>query len=211
MKLTRQFLLGVMLALAAAAVAPSAHAQKIYGEEGSAAATMSIDGKQIPAPPLKFGGVLKETVKESKVWWPPRIVPPKGAPNVLLILTDDQGFGVPGTFGGVIPTPALDRVAKAGLRYTQMNSTALCSPSRAALITGRNHHSVGFGVITELSTGYPGYNSIIGEDKVTIGRILKDNGYATSWFGKNHNTPSFQYGTSGPFDQWPSGMGFDYF
>jgi arylsulfatase A-like enzyme len=211
MKFARQFLLGVMLALAAAAVAPSAHAQKIYGEEGSAAATMSINGKELPAPPMKFGGVLKETVKESKVWWPPRIVPPKGAPNVLLILTDDQGFGVPGTFGGVIPTPALDRVAKAGLRYTQMNSTALCSPSRAALITGRNHHSVGFGVITELSTGYPGYDSIIGEDKVTIGRILKDNGYATSWFGKNHNTPSFQYGTSGPFDQWPSGMGFDYF
>src|SRR6476620_1115075 len=211
MKSTRQFLLGGMLAVAAAAVAPSAHAQKIYGQEGSADATMSINGKQIPAPPLKFGGVLKEGVKDSKVWWPPRLVPPKGAPNVLLILTDDQGYGVPGTFGGVIPTPALDRIAKAGLRYTQVCSTALCSPSRAALISGRNHHSVGFGVITELSTGYPGYDSIIGEDQATVGAILKGNGYATSWFGKNHNTPSFQYGVSGPFDQWPSGMGFDYF
>src|SRR6185369_1140441 len=158
----RQFLLCGMLAIAAATVASSAHAQKIYGQEGSADATMSINGKQIPAPPLKFGGVLKEDVKDSKVWWPPRLVPPKGAPNVLLILTDDQGYGVPGTFGGVIPTPALDRFAQAGLRYTQFHSTALCSPSRAAVVTGRNHHSVGLGVITELSTGYPGYDSIIG-------------------------------------------------
>jgi hypothetical protein len=100
-------------------------------------------------------------------------VPPKSAPNVLLIMTDDQGYGVSGTFGGVVPTPALDRVAKAGLRYTQFNSTALCSPTRAALITGRNHHSGGFGVITELSTGYPGYDSIIGSDNATIGRVLK--------------------------------------
>ena len=193
------------------AVATSVQAQQINGTPGSASATETIDGKQLPAPPLKFGGVLKEDVKDSKTWWPPRIVPPKGAPNVLLILTDDQGFGVPGTFGGVIPTPALDRVAQAGLRYTKFHSTALCSPSRAAVITGRNHHSVGFGVITELSTGYPGYDSIIGTDNATIGAILKGNGYATSWFGKNHNTPSFQYGIAGPFDQWPSGMGFDYF
>ena len=104
-------------------------------------------------------------------------MPPKGAPNVLLIMTDDQGYGVSGTFGGVVPTPALDRVAKAGLRYTQFHSTSLCSPTRAALITGRNHHSGGFGVITELSTGFPGYDSIIGQDNATIGRVLKDNGY----------------------------------
>jgi arylsulfatase len=155
--------------------------------------------------------VIKETLQGSKTWWPPRLVPPKGAPNVLLIMTDDQGYGVPGTFGGVIPTPALDRIAKAGLRYTEFNSTALCSPTRAALITGRNHHSTGFGVVTELSTGFPGYDSIIGPENATIGRILKDNGYATSWFGKDHNTPDFQYSEAGPFDQWPSGMGFDYF
>ncbi len=138
-------------------------------------------------------------------------MPPKGAPNVLLIMTDDQGYGVSGTFGGVIPTPALDRIAKAGLRYTQFHSTALCSPTRAALITGRNHHSVGFGVIGELSTGFPGYDSIIGPENATIGTILRDNGYATSWFGKNHNTPGFQYSVAGPFDQWPIGMGFEYF
>jgi arylsulfatase len=159
-------------------------AQQITGTPGSPSATTTIDGKQLPPLPPKFGGVIKETVEGSKSWWPPRVVPPKGAPNVLLIMTDDQGYGVPGTFGGIIPTPALDRVAKAGLRYTQFCSTALCSPTRAALITGRNHHSSGFGVITELSTGFPGYDSIITPDKATIGTILKGNGYATSWFGK---------------------------
>ena len=156
-------------------VAPAA-AQQVTGVPGSPSATTTITGKQLPAPEPKFGGVIKENAADSKTWWPPRIVPPKGAPNVLLIMTDDQGYGVSGTFGGVIPTPALDRVAKAGLRYTQFNSTALCSPTRAALITGRNHHSGGFGVITELSTGFPGYDSIIGADNATIGRVLKDNG-----------------------------------
>jgi arylsulfatase len=105
----------------------------------------------------------------------------------------------------------MDRIAQMGLRYTQFHSTALCSPTRAALITGRNHHSVGFGVISEQATGYPGYDSIIGIDNATIGEILKQNGYATSWFGKNHNTPDYQYSTAGPFNQWPTGMGFDYF
>lgn len=138
-------------------------------------------------------------------------MPPKKAPNILLIMTDDSGFGVPGTFGGVIPTPAMDRVAKSGLRYNNIHSTALCSPTRAALITGRNHHSAGFGVVSEQSTGFPGYNSIIAKDKATIGRILKENGFSTSWFGKNHNTPAFQASAIGPFDQWPIGMGFDYF
>ena len=138
-------------------------------------------------------------------------MPPKGAPNVLLIMTDDQGFGAPSTFGGVIPTPAMDRIAKAGLRYTNFHSTSLCSPTRAALITGRNHHSVGFGVVGEIATGFPGYDSIIPIEKGTIGTILKDNGYATSWFGKDHNTPSYQSSQAGPFDQWPNGMGFDYF
>lgn len=178
---------------------------------GSPAATTTIDGKQLPAPDPAFGGVIKNIASESKPWWAPRIVPPAGAPNVLLIMTDDSGYGVPSTFGGVIPTPALDRVAKNGLRYTQMHSTALCSPTRAAIITGRNHHSAGFGVISEQSTGFPGYNSIIAKDKATIGRILRDNGFATSWFGKNHNTPAFEASEIGPFDQWPVGMGFEYF
>ena len=187
-------------------------AQEITGTPGSPSATTTINGAQIPTGQPPFGGVIKESARQSTPWWAPRIVPPEGAPNVLLIMTDDQGYGVPGTFGGVIPTPALDRIAKAGLRYTQFHSTALCSPTRAALITGRNHHSVGSGVIGELSTGFPGYNSVIGPENATIGRILEDNGYATSWFGKNHNTPGFQYSSAaGPFEQWPSGMGFQYF
>src|SRR5215468_9924089 len=180
------------------------------GTVGSPSATTTIPGNQLPAPDPAFGGVIEETAKDSKPYWPPSVVAPKGAPNVLLIMTDDQGYGVSSTFGGVIPTPAMDRIAKAGLRYTQFHSTALCSPSRAALISGRNHHSMGFGVISEMATGYPGYDSVITRDKATVGRILSDNGYATSWFGKNHNTPSYLYSLAGPFDQWPSGMGFEY-
>jgi arylsulfatase A-like enzyme len=186
-------------------------AQQITGVPGSPNATVTLDGKQLPPPPMPFGGVIKESAKDSTPWWPSRVVPPKGAPNILLIMTDDQGYGVSGTFGGVIPTPAMDRIANAGLRYTEFHSTALCSPTRAAIITGRNHHSVGYGVIGELSTGYPGYDSLIGPDNATIGTILRDNGYATSWFGKDHNIPSFQYSAAGPFDQWPVGLGFQYF
>src|SRR6516165_1991524 len=189
----------------------SSFAQQINGTPGSPDATVTIPGNQLPAPDPKFGGVINETAKDSTPYWPARVVPPKGAPNILLIMTDDQGYGVCSTFGGVIPTPAMDRIAKAGLRYTQFHSTALCSPTRAAIITGRNHHSVGYGVIGEMSTGYPGYDSVIGQDSATIGEILKENGYATSWFGKNHNTPSFLYSAAGPFDQWPIGMGFQYF
>jgi len=189
----------------------SVQAQQVSGALGSPGATTTIDGKQLPPPDPNFGGVIKEKATESKAWWAPRVVPPKGAPNVLLIMTDDQGFGAPSTFGGVIPTPAMDRIAKAGLRYTNFHSTSLCSPTRAALITGRNHHSVGYGVVGEIATGYPGYDSIIPIEKGTIGTILKANGYATSWFGKDHNTPSYQSSQAGPFEQWPNGMGFDYF
>jgi arylsulfatase len=206
-------LTGIAVAVAACFTLQPAtsEAQQINGVPGSPSATMSIDGRQLPPPPPAFGGVIKQDATDSKPWWTPRVVPPKGAPNVLLIMTDDQGYGVTSTFGGVIPTPNMDKLAKAGLRYTQFHSTALCSPTRAAIITGRNHHSVGFGIIGEMATGYPGYDSIITPDSATVGRILGDHGYATSWFGKNHNTPSFQYSAAGPFDQWPSGMGFQYF
>lgn len=186
-------------------------AQQVTGILGSASATTTLDGKQMPPPDPKFGGVIKEKASESKAWWAPRVVPPKGAPNVLLIMTDDSGFGAPGTFGGVVPTPALDRIARNGLRYTNFHSTSLCSPTRAALITGRNHHVAGFGVVGEIATGFPGYNSVIRKENGTVGTILRDNGYATSWFGKNHNTPFYQSTQAGPFDQWPNGMGFDYF
>ena len=185
--------------------------QQVNGIPGSPGATTTIGGEQLPPPPQRFGGKIERNAAESTPYWPERVVPPKGAPNILLIMTDDTGFGVTSTFGGVVPTPALDRIAANGLRYTNFNSTALCSPTRAALITGRNHHSMGFGVVSEQSTGYPGYNSIMTRDKANIGRILKDNGYRTAWFGKDHNTPEFQASQAGPFDQWPTGMGFDYF
>ena len=193
------------------AAASSALAQQVTGKLGSPEATTRITGKQLPPPDPKFGGVIREKASESTPWWAPRVVPPKSAPNVLLIMTDDQGFGAPGTFGGVIPTPTMDRIARAGLRYTNFHSTSLCSPTRAAIITGRNHHSVGFGVVGEIATGYPGYDSIIPIEKGTIGTILKENGYATAWFGKDHNTPFYQSSQAGPFNQWPNGMGFDYF
>lgn len=178
---------------------------------GSPEATTIIDGRYLPSPPQPFIGSIELNAAQSKPAWPARIVPPKDAPNIVLIMTDDTGFGAASTFGGVIPTPALDQIANEGLRYTNFHSTSLCSPSRAALITGRNHHSVGFGVISEAATGFPGYNSVIGKESATIGRILLDNGFRTSWFGKNHNTPSWEASQVGPFDQWPSGMGFEYF
>jgi len=211
MRLTKYGILSGLIVSALAAATSPVSAQQVTGTPGSPSATTTIDGKQLPAPDPRFGGEIKDEALKSKAWWAPRIVPPKEAPNVLLIITDDAGFGVPGTFGGVIPTPAMDRVAKMGLRYNNIHSTALCSPTRAALITGRNHHSAGFGVISEQSTGFPGYNSIIAKDKATIGRILLDHGYATSWFGKDHNVPSFAASQVGPFDQWPIGMGFEYF
>ena len=151
MKVSRIMLAGATLV---ALGCVSALAQQVTGVLGSPEATTTITGKQLP-PPAEFGGVINEKASESTPWWPPRVVPPKGAPNVLLIMTDDVGFGAPGTFGGVIPTPAMDRIAREGLRYTNFHSTALCSPSRAAIITGRNHHSVGNGVVGEIATGFP--------------------------------------------------------
>ncbi len=160
-----QRLVHIVTLFTAVLLAASAEAQQTTGKPCSPSATTTVDGKYLPSPSPEFGGVINLSAKDSKSCWPPTVVSPKGAPNVLLIMTDDQGYGVTSTFGGVIPTPAMDRLAKAGLRYTQFHSTALCSPTRAALITGRNHHSVGFGVITEQSTGYPGYDSVIAKEQ----------------------------------------------
>lgn len=136
---------------------------------------------------------------------------PKGAPNVLLVLTDDVGFGASSTFGGPIPTPNFDMLARNGLKYTQFHTTAMCSPTRASLLTGRNHHAVGSGSISNVSVDEPGYTSVIPDSAATLGQVLKNNGYDTAWFGKNHNTPDWELGPMGPFTHWPSGMGFDYF
>ncbi|HKE43821.1 MAG TPA: arylsulfatase [Steroidobacteraceae bacterium] len=166
----------------------------------------------LPFPDFHYKGNIGRTIKDSDPpQFPQPVRPPKGAPNIVLILIDDAGYGQFGTFGGQVPTPALDRVAKDGLRYTRFHTTALCSPTRAALLTGRNHHSTGNGVITEAATGYDGYTGIIGKNVGTIAEVLRQYGYATAWFGKNHNTPDWETSQVGPFDRWPSGLGFDYF
>ncbi len=165
----------------------------------------------LPRPAQPFAGKIGRTVAESTKDFPKEVTAPKGAPNILLILTDDVGFGASSTFGGPIPTPTMDRLAKAGLRYTQFHTTALCSPTRAALLTGRNHHSVATGVIMELGTGFPGYNSLQPKSAGTFAEILKQNGYNTAWYGKNHNVPDWQTSQAGPFDLWPTGLGFEYF
>ena len=166
----------------------------------------------LPAPATPFEGTLGRTVATSSPpHYPLAPTAPKGAPNVLLIMTDDVGFGASSTFGGPVPTPTFDALASHGLRYNEFHTTALCSPTRAALLTGRNHHSVGAGVIEELATGYPGYNSVIPKSAATIGEVLRQNGYSTSWFGKNHNTPDWENTPIGPYDHWPNGLGFEYF
>jgi arylsulfatase A-like enzyme len=167
----------------------SLQAQQAAPAPGAPGATGTVDGRYLPGAPPSFRGDIQPNAYQSKPYWPELLTPPKGAPNVLLIMTDDVGFSAPSTFGGVIPTPSLDRIARMGLRYTRFHTTALCSPTRAALLTGRNHHSVGTGVVVDQATGYPGYNSVIPRDAVAIGEILRQNGYATAWFGKDHNVP----------------------
>lgn len=175
------------------------------------APTTSGGSVVLPRPQQTFKGKIGRTAKDSTPDFPKAITAPKGAPNVLLIMTDDVGFGAASTFGGPIPTPNFDNLAKAGLRYNNMHTTALCSPTRAALITGRNHHTCASGVITEMGTGFPGYNTLMPKSCGTVAETLKQNGYNTSWFGKNHNVPDWQSSQAGPFDLWPTGLGFEYF
>jgi len=169
------------------------------------------DRTNLPVTPPPFGGKIDRITKDSVKDFPKSVEAPKDAPNILLILTDDVGFGAASTFGGPIPTPTMDRLAKNGLRYNQFHTTALCSPTRAALLTGRNHHSAATGVIMEAGTGFPGYNTLAPKSAGTFAEILKQNGYNTSWYGKNHNVPDWQSSAAGPFDLWPTGLGFEYF
>jgi arylsulfatase A-like enzyme len=174
-------------------------------------ASDAIDRTNLPLPESKFEGAIGKSYADSKPDWPKVPTPPAGAPNVVIILLDDVGFGQVGTFGGPVPTPALDKLAASGLRYNRFHTTAICGPSRAALITGRNHHNCGVGFLAEWATGFPSYNNMIPKSCATVGAVLKGNGYSTSWFGKNHNTPDWESSVAGPFDRWPTGMGFDYF
>ena len=143
--------------------------------------------------------------------WPQRPSPPKTAPNIILILLDDVGFGATSTFGGPVPTPELEKLAAGGLRYNRFHVNAMCSPTRGALLSGRNSHEVGFGVITEAAAGYPGYNSVWPRSAASVAEVLKMNGYSTAAFGKWHNTPVWEVNPAGPFDRWPTGLGFEYF
>ena len=171
------------------------------------------DRSKLPIPRQPFRGVANRTLEGSKPDWESigHVDAPDGAPNVLLVLIDDAGYGNAGTFGGPIDTPNFSRMAQQGLRYNRFHVTPLCSPTRAALLTGRNSHAVGFGSVGEFSTGFPGYTAFVPDDCVPFPRILRDNGYSTSAFGKWHLTPDGQQGPAGPFDRWPVGWGFDYF
>ncbi|HEY4075461.1 MAG TPA: arylsulfatase [Rhizomicrobium sp.] len=165
----------------------------------------------LPLPDPRFNGRIASTYADSEadILCLPKA--PMGAPNVLLILLDDVGFGQTSTFGGPAQTPTLQRLADEGLRYTRFHTTALCSPTRAAFLSGRNHHSVHTGCITELATGFPGYDGSWPREAASVAEILKANQYSTAAFGKWHNTPDHELGASGPFDRWPVGKGFDYF
>ena len=165
----------------------------------------------LPPPPPDFKGKIELRAKESVPDFPKPLTARPGSPNVLLILIDDEGFAAPSTFGGPIPTPHLDKLAQNGVKYNHFHTTALSSPTRAALITGRNHHSVHTGSIMEMATGYPGYDSLMSRTTATIGEILKDSGFSTAWFGKNHNVPDWQTSPVGPFDLWPTSLGFEHF
>jgi arylsulfatase len=200
-EISRRRLLGSSSVIAASAVAATALPRTAASE------TPSV----LPPPEPPFQGKIGRTVKDSTPDFPKGIEAPAGAPNVLLILTDDVGFGATSTFGGPIQTPNFQRVADSGLRYNMYHTTALCSPTRAALITGRNHHSVASGDITEFATGYPGYNSLVPKSAGSVGAVLRENGYNTSWFGKMHNVPDWMSSQAGPFDLWPNGLGFEYF
>lgn len=166
----------------------------------------------LPRPDFHFTGQVGRTFKDSDpAQFPQPVQPPKGAPNIVLILLDDVGFGQFSTFGGGVPSPTMDRLAKEGIRYNHFHTTALCSPTRAALITGRNHHSTSFAGITECATGFDGYCCVLPRNCGTVAEVLRQNGYMTAWIGKNHNTPTWETSPVGPFDRWANGLGFDYF
>ncbi len=202
----------LLIALSAGLAGSCALAQSPEGDANAVILAPPRASTTLPFEDFRFRGKVGRTILDSdKPEFPQPARPPKGAPNIVFILIDDAGYGQFGTFGGQVATPALDRVAADGLRYTRFHTTALCSPTRAALLTGRNHHVAGTGVITEAATGYDGYTGIIPKRTGTIAEVLRQHGYATAWFGKNHNTPDWETSQLGPFDRWPSGLGFDYF
>ena len=170
-----------------------------------------VDRTVLPIAPTPFQGTIGLRASESTPSFPTGVTAPEGAPNVVLILLDDVGFGATSTYGGPIDTPTLQRLSDRGVRYDRFHTTAVCSPTRAALLTGRNHHTAHTGAVMEMATGYPGYDSVLGHDMVTVAQTLKLNGYNTAWFGKDHNVPDWESSQAGPFDRWPTSQGFEKF
>jgi arylsulfatase A-like enzyme len=216
----RSILLGSTSLAAASALGSGASTAVAQARLGPAPAAQSQDKafpagstpNVLPRPDFHYPGNVGRTYLDSDPpQFPQPVQAPKGAPNVVLILIDDAGFGQFSTFGGGVPSPTMDKLAAEGLRYNKFHTTALCSPTRAALITGRNHHSGAFGNIAEAATGYDGYTSVLPRACGTIGEVLRQNGYMTAWIGKNHNTPTWEASAAGPYDRWANGLGFDYF
>src|SRR5438045_1473463 len=177
----------------------------------SVAADSEWDRTVLPRPPQAFQGLAKRTLGGSVASFTEPVRAPADAPNILIVLIDDAGFGNPSTFGGPVATSTFDKLAAEGLRYNRFHVTALCSPTRAALLSGRNHHAMGFGSIAEIPGGWPGYNTTWPTSAASIAKILQTNGYNTAAIGKWHLTPDAQQGPAGPFDRWPNALGFDYF
>ena len=171
----------------------------------------SLDRRVLPILDESFDGVIQPGSADSIPSFPAKVQAPAGAPNVLLVMTDDVGFAASSTYGGPVPTPTLEDLARRGIAYTRFHTTAMCSPTRAALLTGRNSHVAGTGTLTDFATGFPGYLGEIPRTSATIAEILRQNGYATAMFGKHHNVPISELSTAGPFDNWPTGLGFEYF
>ena len=182
---------------------------------GLALASIAAHAEQVaqvlPRPPEPFAGTIAPDKARSTPAWPKQIKAAPGSPNVLVVLLDDVGFGQASTFGGVADTPALEALARDGLSYNQFHVAALCSPTRAAILTGRNHHEAGFGNVTGASAGFPGYNSVWSKDTVSLAEVLRQNGYGTAAFGKWHNTPEWEITPVGPYEHWPTSLGFEYF
>jgi arylsulfatase len=204
---------GFVVLLLALAALPLV-AQQATGAPASPGPAQITDRSHLPMPNTIHPKQVTYDAKSPDTKFPPieQVRPPKGAPNVLIVLIDDAGFGSSSTFGGPCQTPALDKLASGGLRYNRFHTTALCSPTRQALLTGRNHHSAGMGNITEVASGAPGYSSLLPNSMSPLARTLKYNGYSTAQFGKCHEVPVWQTSPSGPFDAWPTGGGgFEYF
>lgn len=200
--------------LRASAFLATASALCLATADGASAqsAAQASEMRSLPAPDFRFQGQVGRTINDSDpATFPQPVQPPEGAPNVLLIMLDDVGFGQFDVFGGGVSSPGMDKLASEGLRYNRFHTTAMCSPTRASLLTGRDHHVAATGMITELATGYDGYTAMIPRSTGTISEILRQNGYATAWIGKNHNTPTWEVSEVGPFDRRPNAWGFDYF